>query len=83
MFMNTIAVGPLELVRSCVTGCTTVAIGLEDRENHGDDALVIASCDALLATCGTIVGVGIALRESLPNSTALKAQPLQNEESGA
>ncbi len=51
--MKTIAVGPLELVESCVTGCTTVAICLEDRDNHCDVVFGAASCDALFATCGT------------------------------
>lgn len=58
MFINTIAVGPFELVASCVTGCTAVARDLNWRWNGvsfhraGADselkAGVTTACDAVL-----------------------------------
>jgi hypothetical protein len=72
IFMNTIAVGPLELVASCVTGGTGVA---NDRNwfalvrCHSGDGLVnfeMVDCDALLVSWlmgarKAIVGVPLKL----------------------
>jgi hypothetical protein len=58
MFMNTMAVGPFELVASCVTGCTAVARDLDcrwkDVEFHRVGAVnelttgTTTACDAVL-----------------------------------
>lgn len=58
MFMKTMAVGPFELVASCVTGCTAVARDLNWRwyginfhragADSGLKAGVATACDAVL-----------------------------------